>query len=165
MTDFIDIEIVYLGECLLAGNKPGARWILKSTLDKIEPGEGDPVELARRVSSPFGKKTATGRVIGGVYQTQGTLEGEIVTQARFGLLKFAGQTDHFVISAFEAQSILAKASVQKAKAERFAKDNPTILGELEATAEKLKGLPYRERVRAVDAIRSALFDLVMKGTR
>jgi hypothetical protein len=118
-------------------------------------------------SSAFGKKTATSRAIGGVYQTEGTVEGDIFTQARFGdaSMKFVGRSDHFSIPAFEAQAILTKKDLSAAKAERFVKDNPTILGELEATMEKLKGLPYRERVRAVDAIRSALMDFVMKGSR
>lgn len=168
MTEFTEIEIVYLGECILADRKPGARWILKSTLDKIGPEEKiDVVELVRRVSGAFGKKTASGRTIGGIYRTEGTVEGEIFTQAKFGnqSMKFIGRSGHFTIPAFEAQDIMAKQSLKAAKAERFVKDNPTILGELEATMEKLRGLPYRERLRAIDAIRSALLDITLKGAR
>jgi hypothetical protein len=164
MTD-TTFEMIYLGACTLADGKQGARWISKEAFDETaDEKQVDAIELVRRVSSAFGKKTATGRSIGGIYSTKGTIENKIVKTANFGSdLKIVGRCEHPLIMAFEADDWNAREADRSRKASNAIKNDPLITRELNNTVMKLRKLPVRQRLTVIDAIRSELLNRALHG--
>jgi hypothetical protein len=161
MTEQTEMEVVYLGRAILQGNKPGTRWILKSTLDATQADESS----VRRVASIFSGKAKALWSPGSVYQTRATSEGDSLNSMSFSHLKFVGRSDHPTVPAFEAAEINMASADRARKAERDVKANPVILRELNQTAAMLRKMPFRQRMAAVDAIRSELMALAMKEAR
>lgn len=151
------LEVVYLGGCTLQGNKAGNRWILKDALDTISSEKGvDAVELARRVSSAFGKKGTGGRVIGGVYRAKGEQDGDSLKSLNFGTLQFIGRSSSPLIPAFEAADVNARETEYTSKAERAAKAEPVFMRDMNRTLETLRKMPYRQALSCIDAISAEL---------
>jgi hypothetical protein len=151
------LEVVFLGACTLSGGKPGNLWILSETLDKVDPNDSvDPVEIVRRVASAYGKKSTGGRVIGGLYRVKGETEGERVTRMSFGTLQFIGRSTNPLVAAFEASDSQARDDERRARAERAAKSDPTIMRDMQRTVEVLRKLPVRHALAVCDAIRAEL---------
>lgn len=164
MTD-TTFEMIYLGACTLADGKQGARWISKEAFDETaDEKQVDAIELVRRVSSAFGKKTGTARSIGAIYTTTGTIENEIVKQANFGSnLKFVGRCEHPLIMAFEADDWNAREVDRSRKAANVVKNDPLITRDLNNTIARLRKLPTRQRLTVIDAIRSELLNRALHG--
>jgi hypothetical protein len=168
------IEIVYLGGCILHGGKPGAKWITRKLFDEcVSTNRGDGGEmdlgmkrdLVSRMSSPFGGKTATRRTVGGVYRTTGEVaENGTLQTAHFGdgNMTFVEKLSHPVIALFEAASWQEQQKVKRLKAERAVKSETFVQRELDGTVRWLKTFPASQRRTIADALVSQLYDALYR---
>lgn len=154
-------EVLYLGACTLSTKKPGARWILRDALDKIDPKELSAAEIAFRVASAYSASTAKGRDIGSIYSVECEVDGDKIMSMRFGTMRWVGQSDNPLVMGFKAADVNQRAANKLVAAERKAKENPLFMRGLDHTVAMLKQMPYRQRMATIDAIRNILIDRSM----